>query len=155
MDDMEKIIQKQYPIICDLLDERKKRLSAGSLAEVIGYSGISTVARATGMSAITIKKGIEDLSKAPHDFPKDMIRNPGGGRKSNEEIQPDLMKTLESLIAPLTKEDPAPSLRWTCKSTRKLSEELANLGYQASNCLVHTMLKGLGYSLNTIKKFMN
>src|SRR6266851_5314532 len=44
------------------------------------------------------------------------------------------------------------SLRWTCKSTRKLAEELTAQGYPVSHTKVAKLLDGLGYSLQSTRK---
>ena len=45
-------------------------------------------------------------------------------RHSLTDTDAELLRTLESLVDPVTRGDPMSPLRWTCKSTRKLSEEL-------------------------------
>jgi hypothetical protein len=52
----------------------------------------------------------------------------------------------------LTRGDPESPLRWTCKSTRRLSRELSELGYSASSRLVGALLHELGYSLQGNRK---
>jgi transposase len=59
---------------------------------------------------------------------------------------------LEKLIEPLTRGDPESPLRWTCKSTYKLRDELLSLGYQISQRKVCDLLSELGYSLQSNKK---
>ena len=59
----------------------------------------------------------------------------------------DLPGKLEGLVEPLTRGDPISPLRWTCKSTRRLSQELTKLGYSASSRLVGVLLHEMGYSL--------
>jgi hypothetical protein len=85
-------------------------------------------------------------------LPEGRVRRPGGGRKSGVEHQPDLPEKLEGLVEPLTRGDPESPLRWTCKSTRSLSRELARLGYSASSRLVGVLLHGMGYSLQANRK---
>jgi hypothetical protein len=80
------------------------------------------------------------------------IRQPGGGRKTNAEHQPDLVEKLESLIEPLTRGDPESPLRWTIKSTRTLAAELVKQGYRAGSTLVASLLSDLGYSLQGNRK---
>ena len=50
-------------------------------------------------------------------------------------------------MEPLSRGDPESPLRWTCKSTRHLSEELALAGYSASSRLVGVLLRKMDYSL--------
>ena len=44
-----------------------------------------------------------------------------------------LVRDLESLIEPLSRGDPESALRWTCKSVRKLAQELGRVGHRVSH----------------------
>jgi hypothetical protein len=59
---------------------------------------------------------------------------------------------LESLVEPLSRGDPESALRWTIKSTRILSEELAQKGYKIGKSRVATLLTEIGYSLQSNQK---
>jgi len=56
------------------------------------------------------------------------------------------------LVSPLTRGDPESTLRWTCKSTYNLKEELNRQGYEISPNTVGRLLKDLGYSLQAPSK---
>ncbi len=43
-------------------------------------------------------------------------------------------------------------LRWTCKSTRRLSQELRDQGHRVGRTTVHELLEHLGYSLQSNRK---
>lgn len=92
------------------------------------------------MSRVSIHSGLADLGAVL----KGKVRTPGGGRKPVQETQPDL---IDALVAPETRGDPISPLRWTSKSTRRLSEALAEPGFQASTVLVTKLLRNMGYSL--------
>jgi len=62
------------------------------------------------------------------------------------------MDDLENLIEPVTRGDPESPLRWSCKSTRKLAEELKDMGHDVSHVTVAALLFELGYSLQGNKK---
>lgn len=51
------------------------------------------------------------------------------------------------LVDPVTRRDPKSPLRWTCKSTAKLLEELSKQNFQVNDRTVSTLLKEAGYSL--------
>jgi len=72
--------------------------------------------------------------------------------KKIKEVQPNIIKDLDKLVSPLTRGDPESPLRWTCKSTYKLQEELENQGYHVSPSTVGNLLKDLGYSLQAPSK---
>ena len=63
-----------------------------------------------------------------------------------------LKTDLERLVDPVTRGDPESPLRWTCKSVRKLAEELNRLGHQTSHRMVAELLHELGYSLQANRK---
>ena len=115
-------LRKNWLIMSSLLDERSKRIWAGLEADRMGWGGISLVATATGLSRKTISKGLHEVQQGVEK--QERTRQKGGGRKSTQEKYPDLLDQLEALIAPHTKGDPMRPLRWTSKSTYKLSEAL-------------------------------
>ena len=144
-------IRKKYQSLVSRFDEHTRRIWAATEASAHGYGGISLVARATDISRRAILVGLREI-KFGNILPEGRVRRPGGGRKSAVEHQPDLPEKLEGLVEPLTRGDPESPLRWTCKSTRRLSLELAKIGYSASSRLVGALLCGMGYSLQGNRK---
>jgi hypothetical protein len=144
-------IRGKYESLRPRLDEYTRRIWAATEAKASGYGGISRVSRATGISRRAILVGCREIEDG-HMPPEGKVRRPGGGRKSNVEHQPELREKLESLVDPLTRGDPQSPLRWTIKSTRRLAEELAKLGYTACSRLVASLLIGMGYSLQGNRK---
>ena len=72
--------------------------------------------------------------------------------KRLKSYDPGLVDALQALVEPVTRGDPESPLRWTCKSLRRLSEELHAQGYQASHTLVGQLLHEAGYSLQANRK---
>ena len=68
-------------------DERSRRLLAGSLAQQHGRGGIALVARITGFSPHTIRRGQRELPQATSTL-RGRIRRPGAGRKPIEKKVP-------------------------------------------------------------------
>jgi hypothetical protein len=68
------------------------------------------------------------------------------------ELDPELASALEALIEPGTRGDPESPLRWTCKSTRRLAEELTRQNHRVSDRTVASLLKEAGYSLQANRK---
>jgi transposase len=151
---IEQAIQSKFERFKAFLDERTKRLWTANEALELGRGGISILAKATGMSPNTIKKGISELKELGSSSDISNIRKPGGGRKKATENQPQLKIELEKLVDPLTRGDPSSALRWTCKSLRNLADELQSQGYTASTWLVRDLLLDMGYSLKTNKKIL-
>jgi len=147
----EAAIRQKFQALATRLDEHTRRVWAATEAGALGYGGISLVARATDISRRAILAGMREI-KAGDILPAGRVRRPGGGRKPAIHHQPDLPEKLESLIEPLTRGDPESPLRWTCKSTHRLSLELTGQGYSASSRLVGVLLHRMGYSLQGNRK---
>jgi hypothetical protein len=80
------------------------------------------------------------------------IRRPGGGRKKAEQVDSALIEALEALIDPVTRGHPESPLRWTCKSTRQLANELCRQNHPVSARTVARLLYAAGYSLQANRK---
>ena len=133
------------------LDERTRRLFAAAESEAIGRGGISAVSAATGISRRVIRQGKKELHARAVKL-EGRQRRPGGGRKRTASEDPSLLVDLERLLEPVTRGDPESPLRWTCKSVRKLAEELERQGHSTSYRSVARLLEGLGYSLQANRK---
>ena len=143
----------RYKILRPFMDEKLRRLWAATEAMKSGRGAIATLCRATGMSRNTIKAGIKELS-VPAEKQGDLsrVRKPGAGRKTLSEKTPRLIEALNKLMEPYTIGDPMRPLRWTCKSTQKLADELTALGLKASARSVSKLLKEQGFSLQSNSK---
>jgi transposase len=128
-----------------------RRLVAASESLTIGFGGTSEVSRQTGVSRRAIIQGIKELDEAP-GVRVGRVRRAGGGRKKTVDKDASLKTDLERLVDPVTRGDPESPLRGTCKSVRKLSEELRRLGHQTSHRMVAELLHELGYSLQANRK---
>jgi transposase len=144
-------IREKYLAIAADLDERGRRRWAAAEARSLGWGGVAAVAEATAISDRTIRTGIQELDDASA-VPAERQRQFGGGRKSREEEQPELIEALERLVNPGTRGDPMSPLRWTCKSTRSLAKELSRRGFRVSHTTVGELLRSQGYSLQANRK---
>ena len=147
-------IREKYRLVAVELDERRRRQWAAAEAREAGWGGISLVARATGLSRPTIMAGLKelDLSSKSRAIAAARVRSPGGGRRLLTQSDPGLLNALEQLIEPATRGDPMSPLRWTCKSTDKLAEELTRQNHPVSDRTVAMLLKQQGYSLQANRK---
>jgi transposase len=130
-------------------------LWAAAESAAIGRGGISLVARVSGVSRRAIYEGLLELKQTPDKARKTRgarVRRMGGGRKRTLAKDPSLIQDLEKLVEPVTRGDPESPLRWTCKSVRKLAEELQRLGHDASHTLVAELLHEQKYSLQANRK---
>ena len=144
-------IGKRFSVLSGLLDERSRRLVAAAESVALARGGISAVSRATGVSRPVIRLGIAEL-KQPGTALPGRVRRPGGGRKRIAERDPSVLRDLEKLVEPVTRGDPESPLRWTCKSVRRLAEELNRQGHLISYPVVAELLRELGYSLQANRK---
>ncbi len=145
------VIRQKYLALQGALDERARRLWAATEARAVGRGGFTAVLQATGMSSRTLARGLCELDSSDK-LPSNRVRRPGAGRKAAKTLDPGLAVALEKLVEPATRGDPESPLRWTCKSLRRLSEELRTQGYQASHTLVGQLLHEAGYSLQANRK---
>jgi len=147
-------IRRKYRSLNVELDERRRRQWAAAEARELGWGGVTTVAEATGLSRMTITTGLRELTLPAKKRAMEgtRIRRPGGGRKPLTQIDPDLLTVLESLIEPTTRGDPESPLRWTCKSTRRLADELTHQHHRVSPNSVAVLLRRAGYSLQANRK---
>lgn len=149
------IVKMKYDDLASMMNERLKRHWAACEALALGYGGVSVVARATGLSRTTIRKGIAEVQGTMPELAKDIegrIRRPGGGRRSLGETDVSLQQDLETLIADSTRGDPMSPLLWTCHSTRTLAAALRKRGHTVSHMTVDRLLHDLNYSLQGNRK---
>ncbi len=137
------------------LNESQKRWFAAIKASELGYGGITLVSESTGLSRVTINKGLREIKECGDLNPTDRIRKEGSGRKSHYDIDEKLVKDLEKILGETTAGDPMSSIRWTCKSVRKIAEQLSKSGRDISHMTVHRTLVNLGYSLQSNRKSLS
>jgi hypothetical protein len=143
----EPLLAAKFDAIMPHLDERQRRLVLGAEARSLGHGGVSLVARASGVSRVTVTAGVAEL-EAGQDPTPGRARRAGGGRKPLTHNDSGLLDALDALVKPETRGDPMTRLRWTTKSTRTLADELTRQGHQVSHHSVGRLLTGpLGYSL--------
>ena len=148
-------IRAKYIALSPVMDERVRRHWAATEAMALGWGGITVAALATGLARNTIATGVRELTQrgTQSDVAIDVrLRRPGGGRKRIAESDPLLLRALEELVEPATRGHPESPLRWTCKSTAKLAEELTQENHPVTDRTVARLLKQAGYSLQANRK---
>ncbi len=143
-------LRRKYRALEPHLDEKARRLWAGTEARELGHGGATVVAEATGLTVAAVRRGVRDVKAG--DAPSGRVRRPGGGRKKLTEHNPALMEALMKLVEPVTRGDPESALRWTSRSTRKLAADLRADGHKISASTVRTMLKAQGFTLQRTRK---
>jgi Rhodopirellula transposase DDE domain len=141
----EGMLAAKFGVILPHLDERQRRLALAAEARMLGRGGIRLVARAAGVSELTVSLGVSELEAG--EAPLGRARRPGGGRKRSADRDPGLVAALLALVEPEERGDPCSPLRWTVKSTRTLAGELTRQGHQVSADTVAGLLRAEGFSL--------
>ena len=148
-------VKEKYAVLRPSLNERARRLWAATEARSLGRGGIAAVLAATGMSSATVDKGLGELEATRSGttrLPPERSRQPGGGRKRARDKQPGLLEVLKRVVDPTIRGDPESPLRWTCKSTRNLADELRRQGFQVGPRTVAKELAEQGFSLQANRK---
>jgi len=150
-------IEAKFQALSGRLDEATLRMWAATEARSLGRGGISAVAKAIGMSRTTIHTGLAELKAAAvatesKSETRSRIRATGGGRKKLTAKDAALLQDLDALVEPTSRGDPMSPLRWTCKSTYRLADELQRMGHAVSQRTVCHLLTQMDYSLQSTRK---
>lgn len=149
-------INKEWLRVFKTLSEPERRWFAAVKSLEIGYGGISIVSRETGLSRPTITLGRKEVkNKKAMNALETRDRKEGGGRKSARNIDPKIVDEIEKILDETSAGDPMSKLKWTCKSTRSISDFLKKKGYDISHVTVMNILKEQGYSLQVNKKMLS
>lgn len=155
--DAAELVKEKFRALASHLDEVTLRLWAAVEARTLGRGGVSTVAKAIGISRTTIYAGLRELDEPSP--PSELkvggarrVRAKGGGRKKLTVRDTTLLSDLDALVEPTARGDPESPLRWTCKSTPRLAKELAQQGHTVSQRSVCDLLAELDYSLQATRK---
>lgn len=128
------------------LDERQRRIYAGTLAQQYGRGGRARVKKELGIDYNTIRRGIKDLETPPTAG----VRLPGGGRKKIVDQQPEIKDALDKIIH--KSGDPMKHIIWTHLSIDKITAELKQQGYAIGKNAVNRLLWQEGYTLKKNQK---
>jgi hypothetical protein len=149
----EGIVRRKWRLLKVTMGERARRLWAGAEADAIGWGGVAAVARATSLAISTVRKGRDEIRAGIRAEEAIRVRRKGGGRRGFEVGHPDVWSKLEKLVDPATRGDPESPLRWTCKSTQVLANEMfVQHGIRVSDRTIAKLLKEHDYSLQAPNK---
>lgn len=145
------LLKEKYASISGELNERSRRIWAASEANALGYGGVTIVHKATKIAKSTIHIGKKEIV-AGISVSKGAVRRKGGGRKSMESQDSNLLKEIESLADVNSIGDPESPLRWTTKSLRNITADIQSKGITISYGKVRLLLKKSGFSLQSTRK---
>ncbi|MGH8679430.1 MAG: ISAzo13 family transposase [Burkholderiales bacterium] len=144
------LLKKKLSVMLPLLNEQQRRALVAAEANAWGRGGSAVLARITGMSRTTIRRGRGELAR-PRSRAAG-IRRPGGGRKRLTHHHGQLKRELEGLLDDATRGDPQSALRWSSKSTRHLARALARKRMAISHTSVALLLQEMDYNLQANRK---
>ncbi|MFS8067001.1 MAG: ISAzo13 family transposase [Byssovorax sp.] len=150
MDVVERL-QAKYVALRAGMGEAVRRRWAAVEARALGRGGATRVSEATGLSLPTIRRGLRELDRR---VPLRAVRQrqDGAGRPPRATEDPKLLDDLDALVDPMTRGDPSSPLRWTCKSTLQLAQELQARGHAVSHQTIGRLLHQLDFSLQAVRK---
>jgi Rhodopirellula transposase DDE domain len=151
-DEVRRQLGLKFEVLLPHLSERDRRLLLAAEARLLGHGGVRVVAQAAGVSETTVRKGVFELEGGEDPLPGGRVRREGGGRKSAEQQDTQLLAALLALVEPGERGDPESPLRWTTKSLRHLAGELTRQGHRVSAPTVGRLLRGAGFSLQGTAK---
>ena len=135
---------QQMNLFLSRLDERQRRWYAALEAQRLGHGGTRQLARITGLSVKTIRRGRRELETELRHCPIDRVRQPGGGRPPVEVRDPALERALEAIVDPETAGDPQRATKSKRSSLRQLSARLREQQHPVSHTTVGRLLKQKG-----------
>ena len=140
--------------IFQVQNESQKRWLAALKSKELGHGGIKIVAELTGLSYPTIRKGRSEL-ECKKTLKDDRLRKEGGGRKKISQQETKIITEIESILDANTIGDPMSKLKWTCKSSRAIADELTKKNITVSYRTVCRILTDLNYSLQANRKIQS
>ena len=87
-DHPDKVIHHQCNVVLSRLDEQQRRWMVALESKKIGHGGDRFMAKVSGISVETIRRGRKELDDNLQNRPADRVRLPGGGRLRLEKKTP-------------------------------------------------------------------
>lgn len=133
-------VREKFAALSPAMNEAVRRRWVATEARALGRGGLTWVARATGVSAPTIRRGLRELA-AGVELPQ-RIRRPGAGRKRLTSRDTSLLPDLEDIVR-------GPSahalLQWSPLTPQGVLHALRSRGHRLSGPSVLNLLAEGGY----------
>lgn len=138
----------KYNRMDNILNEKQWRQYLAIEAE--DKKNVALVARESGVSINTIRRGLAEIAAGEIYTPGDRIRAKGAGPKRIMDKDTTLKEDLDSLLEP--KGDPMTHIRWTSKSLANLVGAIEKKGHSMKKSALYRYLRSEGFSLKANKK---
>ena len=145
------VVRGKFNLLCDIMDERMRRRWAATEAMSLGWSGITTVAQATGLSQRTIRRGVAELKDPERrngETPNTPVRRRDGPRQSGRpyKLTDEQLVELEELMLKGATAHGWPNELWTAKRVAILIRK--HFGVRLSRPSTYKVVKKrMGWSL--------
>ena len=140
----------------ELLDEAQRRMMLGQMVLKVNCRGaIARLTKFTGVTFRTIKRGFYEAKSAmeSEELNSRPIRLPGGGRKSVESSNPEILKYVQDILDEATYGSPEDGRKWTSLSHQNIADELKSRhGICICANTAGRLIEKLGYSKQANKK---
>ena len=155
------VIENIYKDVHPFLNERQKRILAGSIAEACGFGGIKKVCAISGLDYKTVKSGISDKINKPEQWneytdeytSENGIRRKGAGRPGIEKKYPEITEKVKFILENNTFGNPEQVLVWTNLSLRQIVQVLdSEYNIKTNKNVISDILEELGYSKQVNQK---
>lgn len=160
-DNVDAVIENIYKDVHPFLNERQKRILAGSIAEACGFGGIKKVCAISGLDYKTVKSGISDKINKPEQWneytdeytSENGIRRKGAGRPGIEKKYPEITEKVKFILENNTFGNPEQVLVWTNLSLRQIVQVLdSEYNIKTNKNVISDILEELGYSKQVNQK---
>jgi hypothetical protein len=135
--------RKTFKRLLDKMPENIRRWNVALLAMQLGYGGMKTAEKISGLSQPTLHKARQELELGQVDWDCQRQRRPGGGRKRIEQMYLDILDDIKKLVEDETAGNPSSDDRWVNRTSRKLATAMGKLGHDISHVTVIRLLKKL------------
>ena len=137
------LVRQKFDFLRSIMDERMRRRWAASEAMSLGWGGIALVTQATGLSPITIRRGIAELKDTEGregEKPNMPVRHRDGPRQSGRphKLTDEHLAQLEKLLLKGATTHGWPNELWTAKRVATLIRR--HFGVKLCRRSVYTLL---------------
>ena len=138
-----KVYADAFKQIRGFLNEKERRLFLAETAIQCGYGAGIALSKRTGVSYSTIRRGMKELLSG-ETTDGERIRRSGAGRKTVEELYPDIIGLTKEILDDETYGSPEGG-KWRSRSLRNIVKELAEKGIVIEKSTAQRIVKELGY----------